>query len=224
MPTFASAAVHRLLLRREQRRRPERGAGRRRSPHPRRRGTAPRPTAAVAASSVPAGAPLCRMAPATGRSPACHGDRGEEVRDGARPRRLPHQHDPVGITAERADVGAQPLDRGPQVAQRQVRRHALGREPAQRAEAVVESDDDHVVGREPGAVVRRQRRGTDAVAPARYPHQHRTRAPEVGRADLGGQAGFRLRRRDHARHQVEPADGLRRRRAGRGGVAWLPPR
>ena len=36
----------------------------------------------------------------------------------ARPRRLAHQHDAVGIAAERADVGAQPLDRGAQVAQR----------------------------------------------------------------------------------------------------------
>ena len=51
----------------------------------------------VSPSSVPAGAPLCRIAPATGTSPA----RGrQQVRDRARAGRFAHEHDPIRVAAE----------------------------------------------------------------------------------------------------------------------------
>ena len=57
----------------------------------------------------------------------------------------------------------------------------LGREPAERAEPVVESDDDDVVGGELRAVVDRERRGADAVAPPGT-HTSTGASPRAGRA------------------------------------------
>ena len=149
---------------------------------------------------------------------------GEEVRDASGARRLAHEHDAIGVTTERADVGAQPVDRGAEIAQWEVRRHARGREPPEGAEAVVEPDHHDVVRGEVHAVVERKRGAADPVAPAGHPHEHRTRAVERGRADLGGEARLGLRVGDHPGHEVEPADGLRGRCARRRRVERLAPR
>ena len=141
----------------------------------------PDPGRRVAASSVPAAAPLCRIAPATGRSPApC--PNGDRWRAGARWRPTPPTPPSARSGRDHRRTRAT-LARNHSTAARRSRSARFDGTPSaasqpERAEAVVESDDDHVVGREPRAVVRRQRRGTDAVAPARYPHQDRTRALE----------------------------------------------
>ena len=156
------------------------------------------------------------------------GVRGEEVCDRAGPRRLAHEHDATGVAAERADVGTQPVDGGVQVAQREVARHALGREPAERAESVVEPDDDHVVCGQVHAVVDRKCRAADAIGPARHPDQHgKCGAADVrrdGRADLGGEAVLGLLVGDHPGHEVEPAHGLRWCSTRFGGVERIGPR
>ena len=145
------------------------------------------------------------------------------MRDHPRARRLAHHHDAVGVTTERGRDLPHPGERGQQIAEPEVRRHTVGGEPAERAEAVVDADDDGRLLREPCAVVGGQRRAADSVAASGHPHDDGVAAVERRRPDLGGEAVFGLARRDHPGHEVEPADDLGRRRAGLGGVERLGP-
>ena len=105
------------------------------------------------------------------------------MQDRTAARRLSEHGDVRRIAAVRADVLAHPLERGGLVEQSAVGDRAplasavrAERHPSERAEPVVDRHHDHIaVGREPGRVVRRQRRRADRERPAVDPDHHRQR-------------------------------------------------
>ena len=105
--------------------------------------------------------------------------RSEEVQHEAAAGGLTERGDAARIAAKCRDVVACPFERGDPVLQSEVRAVAAEAprvQEAERADAIVRADDDHVLlGRQSGTVVDGLRRRAEHERAAVEPHHHRLR-------------------------------------------------
>lgn len=115
---------------------------------------------------------------------AARGGRREQREHRRAPGRLTGEGDPARITAERADVLLDPVEREQQIPQPEVGGYVVQRGESVDAQPVADGDTDDAVPGERAAVVPRARRAAPEEAAAVDPHQHRAGRRVTG--DLGG--------------------------------------